>query len=278
LQGELVQFQDLDRSFFFGWTFPFGGGLTGIRIHEQLQRAALQMVWTRPAACIFFYPFTSGCKPTNSCFQPRFSNRPPGVNLPGNFCAEKNRRRSAGIQSPFLISINNREWRAAGAKFYPGDRSVHAHSPTWQRFFFPTALFWIEPMKEQYVIAGTSLAPPSKPAPPRANDEAPHLFVAPPGHDSCVPDYFYGDGIIPIHSAPWRLRKRNSAFAPVPLTDAIVLFGGHGPSQGNVRPNRQPARTLPNPPPPLPRLSSLILRTQRNWLRSLPPSVAHSGK
>jgi 1,2-diacylglycerol 3-beta-galactosyltransferase len=111
-----------------------------------------------------------------------------------------------------VIPHFNRELCESWSKVYPGRPFVTLITDLAD---FPPR-FWIEPMKEQYVIAGTE----------RAVEQARSL-----GHDDA--HIFKTSGMIlrpdfyaPDNSDPVALRKELGLRPD--LTTAIVLFGGHG--------------------------------------------------
>jgi Glycosyltransferase family 28 C-terminal domain len=188
-QVELVQFQELtDR-------FDVLRRLTGIRIQEQYN-VLLQNGWTlgsvyllrllQATIRVFHYPL---------------------VRLLENYWREK--------PADLLVSVIphfNREICESWNKVYPGRPFVTLITDLAD---FPPR-FWIEPLEEQYVIAGTE----------RAADQARAL-----GHDDA--HIFHTSGMIlrpefyvPDNSDPIALRKELGLRSD--LTTAIVLFGGHG--------------------------------------------------
>jgi spore coat polysaccharide biosynthesis predicted glycosyltransferase SpsG len=188
-QVELVQFQELtDR-------FDVLRRLTGIRIQEQYN-VLLQNGWT--LGSVYLLRLLQATI--------RLFHRPL-VNLLENFWREK--------PADLLVSVIphfNREICESWSKVYPGRPFVTLITDLAD---FPPR-FWIEPMKEQYVIAGTE----------RAAEQAREL-----GHDDA--HIFRTSGMIlrpdfyaPDNSDPIALRKELGLRPD--LTTAIVLFGGHG--------------------------------------------------
>jgi len=188
-QVELVQFQELtDR-------FDVLRRLTGIRIQEQYN-VLLQNGWT--LGSVYLLRLLQATI--------RLFHRPL-VNLLENFWREK--------PADLLVSVIphfNREICESWSKVYPGRPFVTLITDLAD---FPPR-FWIEPMKEQYVIAGTE----------RAAEQACEL-----GHDDA--HIFRTSGMIlrpdfyaPDNSDPIALRKE-LGLRPDLIT-AIVLFGGHG--------------------------------------------------
>jgi hypothetical protein len=186
---ELIQFQELtDR-------FDVLRRLTGIRIQEQYN-VLLQNGWT--LGSVYLLRLLQATI--------RLFHRPL-VNLLEKFWAEK--------PADLLVSVIphfNRELCESWSKVYPHRPFVTLITDLAD---FPPH-FWIEPMKQQFVIAGTE----------RAADQARAL-----GHDDAHifrtsgmilrPDFY-----VPDNSDPIALR-RELGLRPG-LTTAIVLFGGHG--------------------------------------------------
>jgi 1,2-diacylglycerol 3-beta-galactosyltransferase len=188
-QVELIQFQELtDR-------FDVLRRLTGIRIQEQYN-VLLQNGWTLGSVYLLRLLQTTI----------RLFHRPL-VNLLEKFWREK--------PADLLVSVIphfNRELAESWSKVYPGRPFVTLITDLAD---FPPR-FWIEPMKEQYIIAGTE----------RAAEQARAL-----GHDDT--HIFKTSGMIlrpdfytPDNSDPVALRKELGLRPD--LTTAIVLFGGHG--------------------------------------------------
>jgi len=188
-QVELVQFQELtDR-------FDVLRRLTGIRIQEQYN-VLLQNGWTLGSVYLLRLLQTTI----------RLFHRPL-VNLLENFWREK--------PADLLVSVIphfNREICESWSKVYPGRPFVTLITDLAD---FPPR-FWIEPMKEQYVIAGTERA--AQQARALGHDEA-HIFRT--SGMILRPDFY-----APDNSDPIALRKELGLRPD--LTTAIVLFGGHG--------------------------------------------------
>jgi 1,2-diacylglycerol 3-beta-galactosyltransferase len=188
-QVELVQFQELtDR-------FDVLRRLTGIRIQEQYN-VLLQNGWTLGSVYLLHL-----LQATIRLFHR------PLVNLLENFWREK--------PADLLVSVIphfNREIGESWSKVYPGRPFVTLITDLAD---FPPR-FWIEPMKEQYVIAGTERA--AQQARTLGHDEA-HIFRT--SGMILRPDFYATD-----NSDPIALRKELGLRPD--LTTAIVLFGGHG--------------------------------------------------
>ena len=188
-QVELVQFQELtDR-------FDVLRRLTGIRIQEQYN-VLLQNGWT--LGSVYLLRLLQATI--------RLFHRPL-VNLLENFWREK--------PADLLVSVIphfNREICESWSKVYPGRPFVTLITDLAD---FPPR-FWIEPMKEQYVIAGTERA--AQQARALGHDEA-HVFRT--SGMILRPDFY-----APDNSDPIALRKELGLRPD--LTTAIVLFGGHG--------------------------------------------------
>ena len=188
-QVELVQFQELtDR-------FDVLRRLTGIRIQEQYN-VLLQNGWT--LGSVYLLRLLQATI--------RLFHRPL-VNLLENFWREK--------PADLLVSVIphfNREICESWTKVYPGRPFVTLITDLAD---FPPR-FWIEPMKEQYVIAGTERA--AEQARALGHDEA-HIFCT--SGMILRPDFYATD-----NSDPIALRKELGLRPD--LTTAIVLFGGHG--------------------------------------------------
>lgn len=186
---ELIQFQEL--------TDPLDvlRKLTGIRIQEQYN-VLLQNGWT--LGSVYLLRLLQATI--------RLFHRPL-LGLLENFWREK--------PADLLVSVIphfNRELCESWSKIYPGRPFVTLITDLAD---FPPR-FWIEPLKEQYVIAGTE----------RAAEQARAL-----GHDAA--HIFRTSGMIlrpdfyaPDNSDPLALRKELGLRPD--LTTAIVLFGGHG--------------------------------------------------
>src|ERR1700738_1367793 len=188
-QVELVQFQELTDK------LDVLRKLTGIRIQEQYN-VLLQNGWT--LGSVYLLRVLQG---TTRLFHG------PLVRLLGNFWREK--------PADLLVSVIphfNREISESWSKACPGRPFVTLITDLAD---FPPR-FWIEPIKDQYVIAGTE----------RAAEQARAL-----GHDNA--HIFRTSGMIlrpdfyaPDNSDPIALRKELGLRPD--LTTAIVLFGGHG--------------------------------------------------
>jgi glycosyl transferase family 28 len=188
-QVELVQFQELTDQ------LDVLRKLTGIRIQEQYN-LLLQNGWT--LGSVFLLRLLQA---TIRAFHRQL------VRLLENFWREK--------PADLLVSVIphfNRELCQSWSKIYPGCPFVTLITDLAD---FPPR-FWIEPLKEQYVIAGTE----------RAAEQARAL-----GHDAA--HIFRTSGMIlrpdfyaPDNSDPLALRTELGLRSD--LTTAIVLFGGHG--------------------------------------------------
>jgi hypothetical protein len=186
---ELIQFQELTDQ------LDVLRKLTGIRIQEQYN-VLLQNGWTLGSAYLLRL-----LQATIGAFHGQL------VRLLEKFWREK--------PADLLVSVIphfNRELCQSWSKIYPGRSFVTLITDLAD---FPPR-FWIEPIKEQYVIAGTE----------RAADQARAL-----GHDAA--HIFRTSGMIlrpefyaPDNSDPVALRKELGLRPD--LTTAIVLFGGHG--------------------------------------------------
>ena len=188
-QIELIQFQDLtDR-------LDVLRKLTGIRIQQQYN-IMLQNGWTLGSTQLLRVLQTTI----------RIFHRPL-VNLLEKFWREK--------PADLLVSVIphfNRQICESWTKVYPGRPFVTIITDLAD---FPSR-FWIEPIKDQYVIAGTE----------KAADQARAM-----GHDDA--QIFMTSGMIlrpdfyePDNSDPLELRKEMGLRED--LRTAIVLFGGHG--------------------------------------------------
>ena len=188
-QVELIQFQELTDQ------LDILRKLTGIRIQEQYN-VLLQNGWTLGSVYLLRL-----LQATIRAFHR------PLVRLLENFWR--------GKPADLLVSVIphfNRELCQSWSKIYPGRPFVTLITDLAD---FPPR-FWIEPLKEQYVIAGTE----------RAAEQARAL-----GHDGA--HIFRTSGMIlrsdfyaPDNSDPLALRKELGLRPD--LTTAIVLFGGHG--------------------------------------------------
>jgi hypothetical protein len=188
-QVELVQFQELtDR-------FDVLRRLTGIRIQEQYN-VLLQNGWTLGSVYLLRL-----LQATIRVFHR------PLVHLLEKFWREK--------PADLLVSVIphfNRELCESWSKVYPGRPFVTLITDLAD---FPPR-FWIESMKEQYVIAGTERA--VEQARAIGHDDA-HIFKT--SGMILRPDFY-----APDNSDPVTLRKELGLRPD--LTTAIVLFGGHG--------------------------------------------------
>src|SRR5712692_6841699 len=188
-QIELIQFQDLtDR-------LDILRKFTGIRIQQQYN-ILLQNGWTLGSTQLLRVLQTTI----------RIFHRPL-VNLLEKFWREK--------PADLLVSVIphfNRQICESWTKVYPGRPFVSIFTVLAD---FPPR-FWIEPIRDQYVIAGTE----------RAADQARAM-----GHDDAYvfltsgmilrPDFYVQDDFDPVALCrEMGLREG--------LTTAIVLFGGHG--------------------------------------------------
>jgi len=188
-QLELVQFQDLtDR-------LDVLRKLTGIRIQQQYN-IMLQNGWTL------------GSKQLLRVLQLTIRIfHGPMVNLLADFWREH--------PADLLVSVIphfNREISESWSKVYPGRPFVTLITDLAD---FPPR-FWIEPIKEQYVIAGTEKA--GEQARSFGHDDA-HIF--PVSGMILRPDFYVEDHVDPV-------ALRNEMGLRNDLTTAIVLFGGHG--------------------------------------------------
>ena len=188
-QVELIQFQELTDQ------LDVLRKLTGIRIQEQYN-VLLQNGWTLGSVYLLRL-----LQATIRAFHRQL------VHLLEKFWCEK--------PADLLVSVIphfNRELCQSWSKIYPGRPFVTLITDLAD---FPPR-FWIEPLEEQYVIAGTE----------RAAEQARAL-----GHDAA--HIFRTSGMIlrpefyaPDNSDPIALRKELGLRPD--LTTAIVLFGGHG--------------------------------------------------
>src|SRR5882762_4275722 len=188
-QIELIQFQDLtDR-------LDILRKLTGIRIQQQYN-TMLQNGWTLGSTQLLRI-----LQATIRVFHR------PLVNLLEKFWREK--------PADLLISVIphfNRQICESWTKVYPGRPFVTIVTDLAD---FPPR-FWIEPIQEQYVIAGTEKA--AEQARAMGHDDA-HIFLT--SGMILRPDFYEPDD-----SDPLELRKERGLRADLPT--AIVLFGGHG--------------------------------------------------
>jgi hypothetical protein len=188
-QVELVQFQELtDR-------LDVLRKLTGIRIQQQYN-VLLQNGWTLGSGYLLRILQTTI----------RLFHRPL-VRLLEKFWREK--------PADLLVSVIphfNREIFESWNQVYPGRPFVTIITDLAD---FPPH-FWIEPIQEQYVIAGTERA--VEQARTLGHDEA-HVFRA--SGMILRPDFY-----LPDNSDPVALRAELGLQSDAPT--AIVLFGGHG--------------------------------------------------
>lgn len=188
-QLELIQFQDLTDQLDVLRKF------TGIRIQQQYN-IMLQNGWTLGS--------TQLLRVLQATI--RLFHRPL-VNLLEKFWREK--------PADLLISVIphfNRQICESWTKVYPGRPFVTIITDLAD---FPPR-FWIEPSKEQYVIAGTEKA--ADQARAMGHDDA-HIFLT--SGMILRPDFYVQDD-----SDPVALRREMGLRED--LTTAIVLFGGHG--------------------------------------------------
>jgi UDP-N-acetylglucosamine:LPS N-acetylglucosamine transferase len=188
-QIELIQFQDLtDR-------LDVLRKLTGIRIQQQYN-IMLQNGWTLGS--------TQLLRVLQATI--RIFHRPL-VNLLEKFWREK--------PADLLISVIphfNRQIGESWSRVYPGRPFVTIITDLAD---FPPR-FWIEPIKEQYVIAGTDRA--VEQARVMGHDDA-HIFLT--SGMILRPDFYVED-----NSDPLAMRREMGLREDLPT--AIVLFGGHG--------------------------------------------------
>jgi len=188
-QVELIQFQDLtDR-------LDILRKLTGIRIQQQYN-ILLQNGWTLGSTYLLRI-----LQAAIRLFHT------PLVNLLERFWREKS--------AELLISVIphfNRQICESWNRVYPGRPFVSIITDLAD---FPPR-FWIEPVKEQYVIAGTEKA--AEQARAIGHDEA-HVFLT--SGMILRPDFYIED-----NSDPIALRREMGLREDVPT--GIVLFGGHG--------------------------------------------------
>jgi len=188
-QLQLVQFQDLTDK------LDILRKLTGIRIQQQYN-IMLQNGWTLGSTQLLRVLQT-----TIRVFHK------PLVNLLEKFWREK--------PADLLISVIphfNRQISESWKRVYPGRPFVTIITDLAD---FPPR-FWIEPIKEQYVIAGTEKA--AEQARAMSHDDA-HVFLT--SGMILRPDFYVEDD-----SDPVALRREMGLREG--LTTAIVLFGGHG--------------------------------------------------
>ncbi len=188
-QLELIQFQDLtDR-------LDVLRKLTGIRIQQQYN-ILLQNGWTLGSAYLLRV-----LQATIRIFHT------PLVNLLERFWRQK--------PADLLISVIphfNRQLCESWNRVYPGRPFVTLITDLAD---FPPR-FWIEPVKEQFVIAGTERA--AEQAQAMGHDDA-HIFLT--SGMILRPDFYMQDD-----SDPVALRREMGLREDLPT--AIVLFGGHG--------------------------------------------------
>lgn len=188
-QVELIQFQDLtDR-------LDVLRKLTGIRIQQQYN-IMLQNGWTLGSTHLLRV-----LQATIRLFHK------PLVSLLEKFWIEK--------PADLLISVIphfNRQICESWTKVYPGRPFVTIITDLAD---FPPR-FWIEPIKDQYVVAGTEKA--VEQARAMGHDDA-HIFRA--SGMILRPDFYVED-----NSDPMALRREMGLREALPT--AIVLFGGHG--------------------------------------------------
>jgi hypothetical protein len=188
-QVELIQFQELTDQ------LDILRKLTGIRIQEQYN-VLLQNGWTLGSVYLLRL-----LQATIRVYHRSL------VRLLEKFWREK--------PADLLVSVIphfNREICESWNKIYPGRPFVTLITDLAD---FPPR-FWIEPLKEQYVIAGTERA--AQQARALGHDDA-HIFRT--SGMILRPDFYAPDNHDPI-----ALRKELGLRPD--LTTAIVLFGGHG--------------------------------------------------
>src|SRR6201984_293659 len=188
-QLELVQFQDLTDQ------LDILRKLTGIRIQQQYT-ILLQNGWTLGSTSLLRILQTTI----------RLFHRPL-TNLLERFWREH--------PADLLVSVIphfNRQICESWSRGYPGRPFVTLITALAD---FPPR-FWIEPIQEQYVIAGTEKA--AEQARALGHDEA-HIFRT--SGMILRPEFYVTDNSDPI-------ALRNELGLRPDLTTAIVLFGGHG--------------------------------------------------
>jgi UDP-N-acetylglucosamine:LPS N-acetylglucosamine transferase len=188
-QVELIQFQELTDQ------LDVFRKLTGIRIQEQYN-ILLQNGWTLGSTQLLRL-----LQATIRLFHK------PLVRLLKDFW-----KRNPADLLVSVIPHFNRQICESWSAVYPGRPFVTLITDLAD---FPPR-FWIEPMKDQYVIAGTERA--VKQARALGHDDA-HVFRT--SGMILRPDFY-----TPDHSDPMRLRKDMGLRLELPT--AIVLFGGHG--------------------------------------------------
>src|ERR1700738_3856697 len=188
-QVELIQFQDLTDQ------LDVLRKLTGIRIQEQYN-VLLQNGWTLGSVYLLRL-----LQATIRVFHR------PLLRLLENFWREK--------PADLLVSVIphfNRELCESWSKVYPGRPFVTLITDLAD---FPPR-FWIEPLNEQHVIAGTERA--VEQARALGHDDA---YIFPTSGMILRPEFY-----VPDNSDPIALRKELGLRPD--LTTAMVLFGGHG--------------------------------------------------
>jgi len=188
-QVELVQFQELTDK------LDVLRRLTGIRIQEQYN-VLLQNGWTLGSVYLLRL-----LQATVRLFHGSL------VKL-----LEKSWREKPADLLVSVIPHFNREIAESWTKVYPGRPFVTIITDLAD---FPPR-FWIEPIKEQYVVCGTQRA--VEQAKALGHDDA-HIFRA--SGMILRPDFY-----LPDNSDPLALRAELGLKPDVPT--AIVLFGGHG--------------------------------------------------
>jgi len=186
---ELVQFQDLADQ------LDILRKVTGIRI-EQQYNILLQNGWTLGSVYLLRLLQTA-----IRSFHRRL------VRLLENFCREN--------PADLLVSVIphfNRQLCESWRNIYPSHPFVTLITDLAD---LPPR-FWIEPITEQYVIAGTEKA--AEQARAMGHDEA-HIFRT--SGMILRPDFY-----APDHSNPGEMRERMGLQPALPT--GIVLFGGHG--------------------------------------------------
>jgi Glycosyltransferase family 28 C-terminal domain len=188
-QVELIQFQELTDG------LDVLRRLTGIRIQEQYNKV-LQSGWTLGA--IYLLRLLQ-------CTIRVFHG--PLVQLLEKYWCEH--------PADLLVSVIphfNREIAESWTRVYPGRPFVTIITDLAD---FPPR-FWIEPIREQYVIAGTERA--VQQARALGHDDA-HIF--PTSGMILRPDFY-----VPDDTDPLSIRAELGLKPDIPI--AIVLFGGHG--------------------------------------------------
>jgi len=188
-QVQLVQFQDLTDQ------LDVLRKLTGIRIQQQYN-VLLQNGWT--------FGITYLLRVLQTTI--RLFHRPL-VNL-----LEKYWRANPADLLISVIPHFNREICESWSKVYPGRPFVTIITDFAD---FPPR-FWIEPLKEQYVIAGTEKAAEQARA---LGHDGSHVFLT--SGMILRPDFYVEDNTDPV------ALRQEMGLSPQ-LTTGIVLFGGHG--------------------------------------------------